>query len=67
MSLLHWFAQADALNQDDSRDQQATVFMRMVFPKEKFEFYFEYLVSYFHENILVCFIKRFVFPIIRKY
>ena len=25
--------QADAVNQDDSRDQQATVFMRMVFPK----------------------------------
>jgi hypothetical protein len=42
--------QADALNQDDSRDQQATVFMRMVFPKEKFEFYFEYGLNDFKDN-----------------
>jgi hypothetical protein len=42
--------QADAPNQDDSRDQQATVFMRMVFPKEKFEFYFEYGLNDFKDN-----------------
>lgn len=42
--------QSDAPDQDDSRDQQATVFMRMVFPKEKFEFYFEYGLNDFKEN-----------------
>jgi hypothetical protein len=42
--------QADALNQDDSRDQQATVFLRMIFPKEKFEFYFEYGLNDFKDN-----------------
>jgi hypothetical protein len=42
--------QADAPNQDDSRDQQATVFMRMIFPKEKFEFYFEYGLNDFKDN-----------------
>jgi hypothetical protein len=42
--------QADAPNQDDSRDQQAAVFMRMVFPKEKFEFYFEYGLNDFKDN-----------------
>ena len=42
--------QADAVNQDDSRDQQATVFMRMIFPKEKFEFYFEYGLNDFKDN-----------------
>lgn len=43
--------QADAVNQDDSRDQQATVFLRMIFPKEKFEFYFEYGLNDFKDNI----------------
>lgn len=42
--------QADAPEQDDSRDQQATVFMRMIFPKEKFEFYFEYGLNDFKDN-----------------
>ena len=42
--------QADAPNEDDSRDQQATVFMRMVFPKENFEFYFEYGLNDFKQN-----------------
>jgi hypothetical protein len=42
--------QADAVSQDDSRDQQATVFMRMVFPKEHFEFYFEYGLNDFKDN-----------------
>lgn len=42
--------QADAPNQDDSRDQQATVFMRMIFPKENFEFYFEYGLNDFKDN-----------------
>jgi hypothetical protein len=42
--------QADAVNQDDSRDQQATVFLRMIFPKEKFEFYFEYGLNDFKDN-----------------
>lgn len=42
--------QADAPNQDDSRDQQASVFMRMLFPKEKFEFYFEYGLNDFKDN-----------------
>jgi len=42
--------QADAPNQDDSRDQQASVFMRMLFPKEQFEFYFEYGLNDFKDN-----------------
>lgn len=42
--------QADVVSGDDSRDQQATVFLRMIFPKERFEFYFEYGLNDFKDN-----------------
>jgi hypothetical protein len=43
--------QASAPNGNDSRDQQASVFLRMVLPKSHFETYFEYGYNDFKDNI----------------
>jgi hypothetical protein len=43
--------QADAIGMDDGRDQQASVFLRFVLPKEHFEFYFEYGYNDYKDNL----------------
>jgi hypothetical protein len=43
--------QADAIAQDDGRDQQASVFLRFVLPKDHFEFYFEYGYNDYKDNL----------------
>lgn len=42
--------QIDAPGENDGQDQIASVFMRFVFPKEHFEFYFEYGYNDFKAN-----------------
>jgi hypothetical protein len=43
--------QLNAPNGDDGKDQQASVFLRMVFPKSNFETYVEYGYNDFKDNV----------------
>jgi hypothetical protein len=43
--------QIDAPGQDDAQDQVASVFMRFLMPREKFEIYFEYGYNDFKANL----------------
>jgi hypothetical protein len=45
------YTQLDAQGQDDAQDQVASVFMRFLMPKEKFEIYFEYGYNDFKANL----------------